>query len=582
MRAMHVVVATGTASGKTAAFSLPALSALAEGRHATSRPGGHRAVPVADQGARPRPAPGGGGARRRWGAGGGLRRRHSPRGARLGPGACHVPADEPGHGAPHAPATARLVGALPPRPSLCGRRRVPLVPGRLRRARGRSSPAAPARGEPLRRQPRRGAGERHGERSRRHGRRLVGFPVVAVADDASASGGAVLAFWRPPLTDHVGEHGALVRRSAAAETADLLTDLVVSGRRSLAFVASRRGAEAVASSARRHLDEVAPALAERVAAYRAGFLPEERRTLEARLRSGDLLGVATTSALELGIDVHGLDAVLVAGWPGRLASFWQQVGRAGREGSPALAVFVARDDPLDTYLVHHPEAVVGAPLDATVLDPDNPYVLRPHLCAAAAEWPLRDDEIGTFGPRAESVLSTLVTDGLLRRRAAGWFWTGRGHPHAMADLRGLGDGLVRVVEVGTGRLLGTVEPTAAHATVHEGAVYVHQGATFVGAVVGPCRGGSPRRPRPRRPHHPRVRGVRPARSRGRRGAGLGARGGAPRHGGGDVAGGVVPAPPPRDRGGARRDRPGSAPAHLGDHGRLVDSAAQRARDGRCR
>lgn len=309
--------------------------------------------------------------------------------------------------------------------------------------------------------------------------RLVGRPVVAVTDDAAPRGALSFAFWEPPLTALAGERGAPVRRSALAETADLLTDLVVDGCRTLAFVRSRRGAEVVAMSARQALADVDPALPGRVAAYRAGYLPEERRELESGLQAGRLLGVAATSALELGIDVTGLDAVLLAGWPGTRASLWQQAGRAGRSARDALAVLVARDDPLDTYLVHHPEAVFGRPVETTVLDPDNPYVLGPHLCAAAAECPLTDDDVAGFGPTAPALLDDLVGRGLLRRRPTGWFWTRPERASDLADLRGTGGAPVRVVETGTGRLLGTVDAGAADRTVHAGAVYVHQGATFV-------------------------------------------------------------------------------------------------------
>ena len=157
-----------------------------------------------------------------------------------------------------------------------------------------------------------------------------------------------------------------MRRSATAEIADLLADLVVEQVRTLAFIRSRRGTETVALNTRRLLEEAAPELSDRVAAYRGGYLPEDRREIEQALRSGELLGLAATNALELGIDVAGLDAVLLAGFPGTRAALWQQVGRAGRGGQDALGVFVARDDPLDTYLVTHPEALIGAAVESNV------------------------------------------------------------------------------------------------------------------------------------------------------------------------------------------------------------------------
>jgi len=310
--------------------------------------------------------------------------------------------------------------------------------------------------------------------------RLTGLPVVPVTDDASPRGATEFALWEPPLMpDYSGENGAPVRRSATAETGDLLADLVVEGARTIAFVRSRRGAESVALNARRAVIEAAPELGTRVAAYRGGYLPEERRELERRLQSGDLLGVAATNALELGVDVAGLDAVVLTGWPGTVASVWQQAGRAGRAGQGALAVFVARDDPLDTYLVHHPEALFGRAVEATVLDPANPYVLGPHLCAAAAELPLTEDDLELFGDvdQVRLLLADLVRRGLLRSRPRGWFWTSRERPEV--DIRGAGGAPVRLVEVGTGRLLGTVDASSSHAQAHTGAVYLHQGETYL-------------------------------------------------------------------------------------------------------
>jgi DEAD/DEAH box helicase domain-containing protein len=312
-----------------------------------------------------------------------------------------------------------------------------------------------------------------------HAARLTGLQVSAVTDDGSPRGHTDVVLWEPPLLPGGGEHDAPTRRSAAAEAADLLTDLTAAGVRTLAFVRSRRGVEQVASTARRLLGEVDPVLADRVAAYRGGYLPEERRALEAALRSGRLLGLAATNALELGVDIAGLDAVLIAGWPGRRTSMWQQVGRAGREGQDALAVLVAADDPLDTYLVEHPAAVFGPPVEATVLDPENPYVLAPHLAAAAAELPITEEDLGAVGPGTRELLDALVRRGVLRRRPAGWFWARQDRAAALVDLRGTGGPTVRVVEEETGRVLGTVDAAAADRTVHDGAVYVHQGDTFV-------------------------------------------------------------------------------------------------------
>ncbi|HEU4425319.1 MAG TPA: DEAD/DEAH box helicase [Pilimelia sp.] len=312
--------------------------------------------------------------------------------------------------------------------------------------------------------------------------RLTGLPVTAVTTDGSPRGPLTFALWEPPLlpTGHPadGDFGNPVRRSALRETADLLSDAVARGVRTLAFVRSRRGAELVATMARRSLDDAVPGLGERVAAYRAGYLPEERRALERAVLDGSLLGLASTNALELGVDLVGLDAVVICGYPGTRASLWQQAGRAGRAGREALAVLVARDDPLDTYLVHHPEALFGHPVEATVLDPTNPYVLGPQLCCAAAEAPLTPADLRLFGGEpATAAADELVAAGTLRRRPTGYYWTRKGRPEV--DLRGAGGAPVSVVETPTGRLLGTVDPGSSHFLVHPGAVYLHQGASYV-------------------------------------------------------------------------------------------------------
>ena len=309
--------------------------------------------------------------------------------------------------------------------------------------------------------------------------RLIGAPVAAVTKDCSPHGSTTVALWEPQLTELKGENGARSRRTVVAETADLLANLVAAQVRTIAFIKSRRGAETISTITRRLLDEVHPSLPGRVAAYRSGYLPEERRELERRLRSGELLGIASTSALELGIDISGLDAVLVAGWPGTRASLFQQIGRAGRSGQDALAAFVASDDPLDTYLVHHPEAIFDISVEATVFDPSNPYVLGPHLCAAAAELPLTPDERELFGPAAAGLLDQLVAQGYLRKRPSGWFWTHPESAASMVNLRAAGGGPINIVESETGTLLGTMDSPQAQYQAHTGAIYVHQGTTFL-------------------------------------------------------------------------------------------------------
>ncbi|MDO5618560.1 DEAD/DEAH box helicase [Kocuria sp.] len=312
--------------------------------------------------------------------------------------------------------------------------------------------------------------------------RLIGedpASVTAVTRDDSPHGAVTVALWEPEQSGPEGENGAPTRRSVLAEAADMLTDLSLKQVRTLAFVGSRRGAETVAQMAHQQLDEVEPGLAHRVAAYRAGFLPEERRELEEQLRDGRLLGLASTSALELGIDVAGLDAVLVAGWPGTRASFFQQVGRAGRAGQEALAAFIARDDPLDTYLVNHPEAIFDTAVEATIFDPGNPYVLAPHLCAAAAEQPLTEADLVLFDPSAPAILESLVRAGQLRRRPSGWFWTRSEDPAALVSIRAEGGGPLQIIETSTGQLLGSIGTGQAHQQTHPGAVYVHQGRSYV-------------------------------------------------------------------------------------------------------
>jgi DEAD/DEAH box helicase domain-containing protein len=307
---------------------------------------------------------------------------------------------------------------------------------------------------------------------------LIGQPVEEITEDGSPQGPRTVAFWEPTLrTNLTGENGAPVRRSAGAEAARVMADLVAEGARTLTFVRSRRGAELTALATRARLEDIAPELTKKVASYRAGYLPEDRSALEHALVDGQLRGLATTNALELGVDIAGLDAVVLAGFPGTVTSFWQQAGRSGRRGQGALVVLIASDDPLDNYLVHHPAALLDKPIERVVIDPANPYVLGPQLLCAATELPIDDTEVRALG--AEEVAETLVGDGLLRRRSGRYYPAPGVDPHPAVDIRGPTGGQIVIVEAGTGRLLGTAGAGQAPASVHPGAVYLHQGESYV-------------------------------------------------------------------------------------------------------
>lgn len=315
-----------------------------------------------------------------------------------------------------------------------------------------------------------------------HAAQLIGEPssesIVEVTNDGSPAGARTVVLWEPGSWD---EENPNSRRAATTEAADLMAALVEQGARTLCFVRSRHSAETAALRAQETLSVAGRgAESRRVASYRAGYLAEDRRRVESQLETGELLGVSTTNALELGIDVGGLDAVVTAGYPGSVASFWQQAGRAGRRGQSSLVVFVARDEPLDTYLVHQPEALLGTPVERAIFNPYNPYVLREHLVCAALEAPLSAADLAAF--RAAHTVEELVAAGLLRRRPDGRFYPtahAAEFAHGQVNLRGGVGQEVLIVDTTDGRLLGTVPAGRAPATVYPGAVYLHQGESYV-------------------------------------------------------------------------------------------------------
>ena len=303
--------------------------------------------------------------------------------------------------------------------------------------------------------------------------RLTGLEFEEVTEDTSPAGEKLFALWNPPVVDDATG----VRRSPLTEGAHLLARLVEGGVRTIAFARSRRAAELLAEFARRDLPAT---LKDKVKAYRAGYLPDERRRLERALSEGELLGVASTTALELGMDIGSLDAALLVGYPGTRASMWQQAGRAGRTEEGSLAVLVAQDDPLDQYLVTHPEDLFDKPPEAAVIDPTNPFVLEPHLACAAREQPLGEGELRFFGSPelVAPAIGRLEERGELLRRKALWHRRGKGSPHKAVDIRSGSGALYAIVVEETGELLGTTDESRAFVQVHPGAIYLHQGEQF--------------------------------------------------------------------------------------------------------
>ena len=336
------------------------------------------------------------------------------------------------------------------------------------------------------------------------GRALTGRDAVAITEDGSPAGAHELVLWQGAVMADESEVDIssflealdappgtatlkvpIVRRSAGVEAANLAAAFVEEGARLLAFVRSRAGAEAVAAQVRDRLSARGSPNAGRVGAYRGGYLPEERRALEEALRTGAVRALATTSALEMGLDVSGLDATITVGWPGTRASLRQQIGRAGRAGAPGTSVLIASDNPLDAYLVRHPDHILGE-VEASVIDPSNPWVLAPHVAAAAAEIPITPSDITYFGPELRGVVGRLVADGYLKRRPAGYFWdaTRPERPCDLTDLRGAA-GDVQIVDAATGTVIGTIDQASADAHVFPGAIYIHQGRTFHVLALSP-------------------------------------------------------------------------------------------------
>ena len=315
---------------------------------------------------------------------------------------------------------------------------------------------------------------------------LAGIEARVVDNDTAPRAERAVVLWNPELLD--AELG--LRASALGDASRLLAALVSRGLRTICFAKSRKAAELIHRFTVERVDAETAAC---LAPYRAGYTPAQRREIERRLVAGELLGVSATDALELGIDIGLLDCAISVGFPGTVASLRQQWGRAGRR-SRGLAVLVASEDALDQYFMREPDTLIDRQVEAAILDHANPRVLDGHVCAAAFEAPLDDDDRPTLGDEALERAALLPE---LKRTKTGYVWAGREYPAARFGLRSTTPDTFAVVEAQSGTVLGLVERERAYSTVHEGAVYLHLGESYLvreldlrarAAVVTPYKG----------------------------------------------------------------------------------------------
>ncbi len=305
---------------------------------------------------------------------------------------------------------------------------------------------------------------------------LLGRPCATVENDGAPRGPRLFVLWNPPL---FGDD-PLTRRSANLEATDLLVRLMERGVQTIVFTRARVVAELVYRYAREQLERRDKALVQRLRAYRGGYLPQDRREIEQALFTGKLLGVATTNALELGIDVGSLDASILVGFPGTIASTLQQSGRAGRGQEQALTVLIAYNDPVDQYLMHHPEYLFGRPVEHGVIDPANPYILASHLGCGAAELPLAPEDAEVFGPATIPVADALAADGRLTRIEDRYYWSTTDTPSHRTDLRTISNDTFTIVRIDAAKpqVLGQVDAISAPELVYPNAIYLHEGESF--------------------------------------------------------------------------------------------------------
>jgi DEAD/DEAH box helicase domain-containing protein len=309
-----------------------------------------------------------------------------------------------------------------------------------------------------------------------HAQKLVGLPFAVVDNDGSPHGGKDFVFWNPPIIDEAKS----VRHSANSEAANLFAELINHNIRSLTFTRTRRLTELIYNYTRRKLAEISSALAKKIKPYRAGYLPEERRKIEQELFGGELTGVVATTALELGIDIGDLEATVLTGYPGSIASTWQQAGRSGRGRDKSLSFLIGLDNPLDQYFMRHPDSFFGKSFENALVNPDNPYILRAHLLCAAWELPLTSDDGEFFGAALFEERAGLEEQGLLRERKGRWHVSPAiAYPAQGINIRSTSGENFAIIDTSTGSLLETIESSVALFQIHPGAIYLHQGESYL-------------------------------------------------------------------------------------------------------
>ncbi len=304
---------------------------------------------------------------------------------------------------------------------------------------------------------------------------LAGREVSVVDDDGSPRGEKHFVFWNPPFVDE----SRVERRSSNGDGSALMAALVERGAQVITFTKSRVAAELVYRYAHERLERDEPALADRIRPYRGGYLPEERRRIEKALFSGELRGVVSTNALELGIDVGGLDAAVLVGAPPTLASAWQQAGRAGRRAGGALAVLIGYTETVDQYLMRHPEFFFGRSPEAACVDPHNPYILAQQLACAAYELPLGPADHGRFGEQTADILTALDESGETRVIDGKAYWAKTEFPAQRVNLRTISDDTYTIMDTSRANaVIGTVDAISALELVYPDAIYLHEGGTW--------------------------------------------------------------------------------------------------------